>query len=182
MGFLPRQRQDVSQPGGPYDQQPARRDGHRQLCGERSGLHRKPRVPRTFLDGTSYTLAFAEHYAGNCHKSQFYFALAEAIPHIHRATFADGGPLVNSFVNDGDAYPVTEGNPPTSEGALNATFQVAPNPDAECDPRLANTPHRSGMLVALGDGSVRTLAPGISPAAYWGAVTPASGDVLGQDW
>jgi hypothetical protein len=44
------------------------------------------------------------------------------------------------------------------------------------------TPHRIGMFVALLDGSVRRLAPGISPTTFWAAVTPAGGEVLGSDW
>ena len=38
------------------------------------------------------------------------------------------------------------------------------------------------MFVALLDGSVRRLAPGISPTTFWAAVTPAGGEVLGSDW
>ena len=44
------------------------------------------------------------------------------------------------------------------------------------------TPLRIGILVALVDGSVRQIAPGISPTTFWAAVTPAGGEVLGSDW
>jgi hypothetical protein len=37
------------------------------------------------------------------------------------------------------------------------------------------TPHRIGMLVASVDGSVRQIAPGISPTTFSAAVTPAGG-------
>ena len=60
-------------------------------------------------------------------------------------------------------------------------FQVQP-PVSDCDPVLASTPHRSGMQVALADGSVRTLSPSISPATWWAACTPRSLDLLGADW
>ena len=53
---------------------------------------------------------------------------------------------------------------------------------SDCDPHLAQTPHSGGMLAAMCDGSVRTLAGGMSPATYWGAVTPDGGEVLGSDW
>jgi hypothetical protein len=59
-------------------------------------------------------------------------------------------------------------------------FQVAPGKD--CDPSLLQTPHRSGILVALGDGSVRTVAPTASQYTFWAAVTPAGGEVLPADW
>jgi hypothetical protein len=41
--------------------------------------------------------------------------------------------------------------------------------------------------VALGDGSVRFVTQGISPATWWYALTPGSGpagggEVLGSDW
>ncbi len=50
-----------------------------------------------------------------------------------------------------------------------------------CDEYLAQTPHSSGMLTGLADGSVRVLNPAISPHVYYGAITPAGGEVL-ADW
>jgi prepilin-type N-terminal cleavage/methylation domain-containing protein len=155
-----------------------------------------PTLPATFVDGTSNTISFAEHYAYQCgYAGEFDYASVH--PDGRRATFADGGPAVDSYVNPGDDFPVTTGNPPTSAPAwgITWTFQVTPiiqvalspppvsgQMPAVCDPGLANTPHSSGMLIALGDGSVRTIASAISPAIYWGAVTPAGGEILGQDW
>jgi prepilin-type N-terminal cleavage/methylation domain-containing protein len=138
----------------------------------------------TFLDGTSNTIAFAEHYASGCgnHFFFYWYFQPEALG-AHRATFADGGPDVDSYQNAGDVWPATAGSPPNSKAAYGKkgiTFQAAPALK-DCDPRLANTPHASGMLTALGDGSVRILAPGISEFTYWGAVTPAKGEIL-QDW
>jgi hypothetical protein len=84
---------------------------------------------------------------------------------------------------------MTTGSPPVSKTAYgkDLTFQVAPDPHSStfpkaCDPRLANTPHRSGMLIALADGSVRTITSSVSQTVYWGAVTPRGGEVLGNDW
>jgi prepilin-type N-terminal cleavage/methylation domain-containing protein len=141
-----------------------------------------PGLARTFADGTSNTLAFAEHYAQNCDYTKFWFDVSEADPSVHRATFADGGPAVNRFANDGDYYPITTGPPPTSQWLDGLTFQVAPKPGPDCNTHMAQTPHRSGMLVAIADGSVRQLAPAMSPTTYWGAITPARGEVLGSDW
>ena len=50
-----------------------------------------------------------------------------------------------------------------------------------CDENLTQTPHRSGMISARADGSVRTISPSVAPSIFWGAVTPAGGEVLG-DW
>jgi prepilin-type N-terminal cleavage/methylation domain-containing protein len=147
-------------------------------------FHGSPALPRTFQDGTSTTIAFAEHYAVGCGGSTFLWSAYQPNDAPHRATFADGGPNVDRYANCGDDYPVTAGAPPTSTGAWPATFQVAPRLPAwtNCDPRLANTPHSGGMLTAFADGGVRIVTSGIAPTLYWGAVTPAGGEVLAEDW
>jgi hypothetical protein len=38
------------------------------------------------------------------------------------------------------------------------------------------------MLVALGDGSVRSLAPQMSDFTYWAACTPDGNEELYADW
>ncbi len=145
-------------------------------------FHGSPGLAWTFADGTSNTIAFAEHYAANCGGTKFFFALGNQISGVHRATFAEGGPNIDQFANAGDYYPITSGFPPTTRGVGAGTFQAAPRPPRKCDRMYANTPHPSGMLVALGDGSVRVLSPSMSTTTYWGAVTPAGGEVLGGEW
>jgi prepilin-type N-terminal cleavage/methylation domain-containing protein len=126
-----------------------------------------PSLTRTFRDGTSSTIAFAEHYS-YCSRTYFMYPLRERFGFgQRRATFADPDP-------HGDDSPIDRPLPAR-------TFQVTP-PLKECRSLMAQTPHPGGMLVALGDGSIRVLAPGISPAIYWGAVTPAGGEHLGDDW
>jgi prepilin-type N-terminal cleavage/methylation domain-containing protein len=62
-------------------------------------------------------------------------------------------------------------------------FQVLPSPFlGNCDPTRTATAHAGGMLVCLADGSVRTLAPGLSGTTWWTAVTARGGEVLGSDW
>jgi prepilin-type N-terminal cleavage/methylation domain-containing protein len=122
------------------------------------------RFPQSILDGTSTTIGFAEHYA-NCNGVPFgIYVLHPGLGNWpHRATFADAldiGPRI----------------PPPK-----ATFQVAPRTSA-CVPGMAQTPHPGGMLVGMMDGSVRQLSPGISPATYWGAVTPDGHEVLDNNW
>jgi len=150
----------------------------------------------TFQDGTSQTIAFAEHYAYDCNGVTF---LAEKSlsfnPVLRRATFADGGPILGGNTFD-DVYPVP-GPGGTQPSRAGVTFQVAPRfggsngllteydgplaPPGWCDPGLAQTPHRGGMLAAMGDGSVRTISPGVDVAVYWGAVTPAGGEATQLD-
>jgi prepilin-type N-terminal cleavage/methylation domain-containing protein len=145
-----------------------------------------PALNRTFADGTSNTIAFAEHYAHHCNASNspqitgFYIVQTQRSQATHRPTFADGGPILDGQ-NCLDFYPVTSGSPPTSRADTfpNATFQVLP---PICNHLLAQTPHTSGMQVALADGSVRTLSQDMAPTTYWGAVTPSSGEIPGGDW
>ncbi len=88
-----------------------------------------PRLPSTFSDGLSNTLAFAEHYAFKYGGSYFdpFFAQLGMGTGFRRATFADTMDLV----------PVTQGNPPVSRSSYpGLTFQVAPARSA-CDPAEA---------------------------------------------
>jgi prepilin-type N-terminal cleavage/methylation domain-containing protein len=133
------------------------------------------RLPGSFADGTSNTILFAEHYAYDCNGTSFFtFVVHGSLsPSVHRATFADPR---------SDLLPVTTGHPPVTTTVVpGVTFQVTPS-RKDCSAAVAQTPHRSGMLVGLGDGSARVLAPTISPAAYWGAVTPAAGELPADGW
>lgn len=151
-------------------------------------FHGNPGLPRTFRDGTSNTIAFAEHYTV-CEGIPFHWMAADV---MYRPTFADGGFDFNQGNQRGDVHPVTSGQPPVSTASyklVNATFQVTPSSrhnvpptDKDCRRFFAQTPHSSGMLAALGDGSVRILGAAMSPRSFWGAVTPNRRDMLGDDW
>jgi prepilin-type N-terminal cleavage/methylation domain-containing protein len=134
---------------------------------------RRPLV--TITDGTSNTILYAEKYAlctsatlngGNlwayCASGVFDLPAPMESPYqLYHPGFAGG---------------------PYATGAA-SKFQVQPTPFVgNCDPTRASTPHASGMLVCLADGSVRTLAPSLSGDTWWAAVTPAMGEVLGSDW
>jgi type II secretory pathway pseudopilin PulG len=150
-------------------------------------------VPNTFQDGMTNTILLAEHYQ-KCGGTWFHYSEREGLPFpSHRPTFADGGPVLDGK-NPGDVHPVTDPvSGVTRPRRPGATFQTAPiawrfdinnrRPpgSGECDSTLPQTPHPNGMLVALADGSVRTISPRVSPETFWGAVTPAGGEVL-RDW
>jgi prepilin-type N-terminal cleavage/methylation domain-containing protein len=51
-----------------------------------------------------------------------------------------------------------------------------------CNYQLAHAFSASGILVAMGDGSSRTVNPSISVTTWGQAVDPADGSVLGSDW
>ncbi|HTU92418.1 MAG TPA: DUF1559 domain-containing protein [Gemmataceae bacterium] len=60
-------------------------------------------------------------------------------------------------------------------------FQITP-PVGNCNPLTPSSGHTGGIIAALGDGSVRLAAQGMSPQTWWNAQTPNAGDILGVDW
>jgi prepilin-type N-terminal cleavage/methylation domain-containing protein len=132
-------------------------------------------------DGLSNTVTFAEHYSSKCGSSIFDWSISDPIIH---PPFPDGTILRRPSFADkdyGDAIPVSLGDGITTGSIPGLTFQAKPQ-IADCDPRLAQTGLTNGMIVGLGDGSVRTISAGISEATYWAAITPAGGEVNGADW
>ncbi len=141
-------------------------------------LFEGPHLPRTFRDGTSNTIAFAEHYAWPLRMTKFdwfYIRPPVVFPNgtvMRRATFADS--------DSGDVIPVTSGG--ISVGSVRGlTFQVRPR-EVDVDPRIPQTPHPGGMLVGMGDGHVRQLRGSIEETVFWALVTPAGGETVQTDW
>jgi prepilin-type N-terminal cleavage/methylation domain-containing protein len=60
-------------------------------------------------------------------------------------------------------------------------FQVAPAP-GQCDPTVTQTGHPSGMVVGLGDGSIRIVNKSISTTTWIDANNPNNTTPLGNDW
>jgi prepilin-type N-terminal cleavage/methylation domain-containing protein len=151
----------------------------------------QPVLPASIPDGTSNTIGIAEHYAYMCGLGAVtgdgvnfpYLTAQWGVTFSYwdtttpgRATFAD---VLQGYV------PYTSGDPPVSVAATYSpppgpTFQTAPT-QAACYSGLAQTPHPSGMLVAMMDGSVRIISPSISESNFWGAVTPAGGETIDLD-
>jgi prepilin-type N-terminal cleavage/methylation domain-containing protein len=59
--------------------------------------------------------------------------------------------------------------------------QMAPNP-ANCDPMLLQSPYLSGILVGLGDGSVRFVSSSVSQYSWNLALNPADGLAFDDSW
>lgn len=140
------------------------------------------RMHSSVPDGLSNTISFAEHYS-ICRETAFVYFLGPTVhPHLRRATFADSSiPDYHVHPSHPDVVPVTTGFPPrTVPSVPGVTFQVRPKFD-ECDARMPQTPHTSGMLVGMLDGSVRTVSPSVNPSTFWSAVTPAGGEVASLD-
>ncbi len=154
----------------------------------------KPRVAQV-TDGLSQTLAFAEHYSHCGEGAVFDWLLGR-----------DEGSLLGResplFARDPNGLllglppkprytfqvqpctfyaPLVDFHNPFTATATYEAFRKACGSREPCKPYMAQTPHASGMLVAMGDGSVRTLNGRIEYATYWALVTPAGGEVPG-DW
>jgi hypothetical protein len=156
-----------------------------------------PRFPLDFTDGTSNTIAFAERYYvryfspepineyGSYAISYMCYAYSGPAPWslyapyvlgtsgFRRPSFADAG--------WGDVVPVTSGEPPVTRPSVpGVTFQVRPAL-MDANAYQLQTPFSAGLPVALFDGSVRTVRPGVAPEVFWAAVTRDGGEV-GGDW
>ena len=156
---------------------------------------RNPPVVSAAPDGLSNTIAFAEHYAkcgGTIFDQSQWINVGSPRPSFADQMQGAGDMAMEPLFRH--VYPVTTGNPPRTQPSLpGKTFQVRPRYQFEyvpfqdpfrpgnCDYRMPQTPHPGGMLTGLADGSVRTVKPSVAPDVFWGAVTPAGGEVPG-DW
>jgi prepilin-type N-terminal cleavage/methylation domain-containing protein len=121
------------------------------------GWQGSARLPASVPDGLSNTIFFAEKY-NQCRKGGSVWAIGNYnVPWMAMFARQVTGPA--------------------------SKFQVTPDPwDQVCDWRLAQTPHSGGILVGLGDGSVRSLAATMSGRTWWEACTPDGAETLGNDW
>jgi hypothetical protein len=88
-----------------------------------------------------------------------------------------------SFADDyfGDVMPLTDRKTGiTGPSRGDATFQAAPRVK-DCDPSLPQSAYPGGLIVAMMDGSVREIGTHVSSHVFWGAVTPAGGEVIDLD-
>jgi type II secretory pathway pseudopilin PulG len=113
----------------------------------------------TIPDGTSNTVAFAEHY-GTC---QGQWSLRD-YPSSYNWPY---GSVFNVYA--------------TLYGVSYAVFQIGPN-QANCNWWASNSGHTGGMIVGLCDGSVRQVSQGVSQNTWYLACQPADGLVLDSDW
>jgi prepilin-type N-terminal cleavage/methylation domain-containing protein len=160
-------------------------------------------IPRTFAnDGTSNTVMFAEVYqrcttTGALRSTRFWggFLNSSAVGTID--PFWVHAAIFNRCVWDTIGPNPSRLN--TTSGTHDPGFQLAPRNNivpsfntfaaqfggptgGGCNSYLSQTPHASGMLVCLADGSVRSLAGALTVTTWQRAITPADGQIMPADW
>jgi prepilin-type N-terminal cleavage/methylation domain-containing protein/prepilin-type processing-associated H-X9-DG protein len=117
--------------------------------------------PANITDGTSSTVFYAEKLA-NC----------------------NSGSYPDNFWPDwGPAFSSSDLGQPTGPGA--PVPQIKPRlsgTTAICDGGVASSLHTGGINVALADGSVRFVGSSVNSATWWAVLTPAGGEVPGNNW
>jgi len=119
--------------------------------------------PAGIPDGASTTIFYTE-------KIQFTNNCTGCCNNYRDNYWPDWGPIISS----GDC------SEPTGVAAM---FQIncVGNPST-CDGNRASSAHKTGIVVALGDGSVRFVSGTVSATTWWAAMTPGGSEVLGADW
>jgi prepilin-type N-terminal cleavage/methylation domain-containing protein len=108
--------------------------------------------------------------------------------------FYTDSPVLNSPPGNGKTpggMPWTQSNynSPASDPSLLTIYPPEPGspiqdvpPVTCCDFRIMQTPHPGALMVALGDGSVRSVSTSISWTTWFRACHPSDGNPLGSDW
>ena len=151
--------------------------------------------PKSLVDGSSCTILFAER-AQICDTAAYgdvenFWACggfvvnlpAFAYPGLLGVNKTSTGMFVPTMPVRTDAQGQVLGTIAGTPGLVTrpVSFQSSPA-NGSCDSSLPQTFHPGGMVVGMGDGSVRVVAPGVSQYSFWSAVTPAGGEVPGSDW
>jgi hypothetical protein len=120
-------------------------------------------IPRSFPDGTAYTMAFTSKFAECGDGGSRYAAAPDS---KFAAFFGQNAAQVPAHPSD-----------------VTATFQLAPGKD-ECSPTplMGQSFHKSGISVSLFDGSVRQVSSDLSARTWNLVVQPNDNMKPGADW
>jgi prepilin-type N-terminal cleavage/methylation domain-containing protein/prepilin-type processing-associated H-X9-DG protein len=135
-----------------------------------SGVRGYTKIPASFSDGLSNTVFYTEMYA-----------TCRLTPESTVATsqWFHSNSWLRPIVCTNAAYK----EPWEITGYSQCLkFQVQPVWSNGCDSARAQSGHSGGINVCLGDGSVRFVSAGISPASWAIACHPVDGLVQGSDW
>jgi prepilin-type N-terminal cleavage/methylation domain-containing protein len=123
-------------------------------------------IPASFPDGQSNTIVFGNRYT-ICGMD----ASGNQGQHIWGEDGQGAGPTANSY------------GPGVAQLALPQFQPPQPtNTAGPCSPYLYQGPYAGGIMVGLGDGSVRLVNSGVSATTWADALQPNDGQVLGSDW
>jgi prepilin-type N-terminal cleavage/methylation domain-containing protein len=158
--------------------------GNWQVFGDptKNAMEGRTRLPTDIPDGTSSTIFFATKYA---HCGPVNPLVGEPLGSAWSLINYPPNSVLTAGAYFGYAFGAVSYIPSTA--GVGVTFQDQPfhPPQAgkvSCDPNYTQSFSAGGILVALGDGSVRTVSPGISGLTWRNAVLPKDGQVLGSDW
>jgi prepilin-type N-terminal cleavage/methylation domain-containing protein/prepilin-type processing-associated H-X9-DG protein len=149
-------------------------------------------IQKSFPDGTSNTIIFGERYR-NCQSDPSTATTLPAACAAPGPTGPAGGGEWARSTREFNYYERmwSQSTDPVTGAALNPhvacdqtplLWQQQPVWNRSCNPYVYNSPHSGGMNVGLADGSVRFLAPSITPTTWGNAINPKDGQVLGPDW
>jgi prepilin-type N-terminal cleavage/methylation domain-containing protein len=133
-------------------------------------------ISSAWTDGTSNTIAFMERYA----VAKVAFPVNPMPPPA--ATTTDPAVTVateHEWHNIGLTRTGLLFSTPNNGGLVTAQFKPPP---ALADEGMAQGMSAAGVQVCLGDGSVRSIGPGVTVTTWVSACTPAGNEVLGSDW
>jgi prepilin-type N-terminal cleavage/methylation domain-containing protein len=129
-------------------------------------------------DGLSNTIFFAEIY-GTCGTGEV-LGPKDTNPQIWGSLWADA----NSTWRPGYNLGTNKGGNSSAVKTFAASpkFQVQPVFNKNCDYSVPQGIHPNGIVVSLGDGSVRFLTGSITATTWARANDPRDGNPLGSDW
>jgi len=119
------------------------------------------KYPSQIQDGTANTIMYTE-------KIRLTFNCTGCCNNYCDNYWPDWGPIISS----------QDCSEPTGAAAF-VQFNCK---TATCDGNRASTPHGNVIQAGLADGSVRSVSAGVSPAAWWGAMTISGGEILDTSW
>ena len=132
-----------------------------------SNLGPAAKFPAAIKSGVSNTVFFAERYAacGTTLPTPGYNVWGGADPSLGLTNLPTFG-IAGQYFYPTTSIPMFQNNPTV----------------ATCNPAQAQTPHTGGMVVCMGDGSTRTVSPGLSLQTWNQVCNPLNSSPVGPDW